>query len=35
VKEAARERGADTSTDVFDRVVEEMARQKPVDKSDR
>jgi hypothetical protein len=31
-KEAARELGADQPVDVFDRIVEEMARKKPTDK---
>jgi hypothetical protein len=31
-KEAARELGADQSSDVFDRVIQEMARPKPGDK---
>lgn len=30
-KEAARELGADKSSDAFDRIVGEMARQKPID----
>jgi hypothetical protein len=32
-KETARELGADESSDVFDRVVKEMARTKPAEKS--
>jgi hypothetical protein len=30
-KETARELGADQPPDVFDRIVEEMAREKPAD----
>lgn len=33
-KEAARELGADESSDAFERVVDEMAKRKPVERNE-